>query len=118
MPIDEAVMDFPAIVGKDEPTGGVRKNRPERIDKPVLKAMGGSAIGYSLNQCVTGVDKAPPAKATVGFFKWGLKKLALLCKGKIASALTSIAASQALVVAVSVAVVVGIFVVGAMMVAS
>jgi hypothetical protein len=41
-----------------------------------------------------------------------------MCKGKIASALASVAASQALVVTVSIAVVLGIFVAGAMMVAS
>jgi hypothetical protein len=114
-----SVADYPAVSG----TGGSSDNggdhgKPERTDIPVRKAIGGTLVGYSVAQCGPGVDKAPPAKAAVGFFKWGLMKLALMCKGKIASALASVAASQALVVTISIAVVLGIFVAGAMMVAS
>lgn len=86
--------------------------KPERTDTLARKAIGSSMMGLSVTQCLTGVDKGSVAKA----FVWGFKKFGLFLKGKVAAAVAAAAASPAVIAVVSTVVVVGIFVVGAMMV--
>lgn len=135
MPVDELVEKVPVVVSStatdnksgdrsgpddqpEKPKPETTTNKAGRPDIPVRKAVGGAMVTWSVTQCGLGVDKAAPAKAGVGFFKWGLGKLGLLFKGKIGSALATAAASQALVVAVSIVVVVCVFAAGAAMMAS